>query len=343
MMEPTAPAASWSWILDSAFANFGDTTLRSLIPPPQVGSQEEARSRLRTVRGREARDLSTTATQGGGFVPSGSPPSYLAAAFAVGAHNKAVLASSLRSEDLPPSGMTITTGRISTSGTTTVQASEGAGTSETDPVTATASSPVATISGQIDASQQLLDRSNPGIDTVLAEELGAAWGEDFDQQVIQGSGGSGQLSGLLTISGTTAITATTVTAVANIAAAAKLRGDVSVAFGEAPNVLILHPRRAAWIRSTLGYGPVPWPMENVVEAPGMPTTISTTQDALVALVRDQVILLQDAPTIRVMADIGSGNLTVRVSAFGYCAMLVRQPAAVGKATGAGLAAPSWTL
>ena len=332
-----------SWFLDSAFAIAGDTTLRGLIPPPIVGSQGEAFERLRSIGGRERRDLTTTATAGGNFVPSGSPPSYVANAFAVGAHNKAVLASQLRSEPLPPTGMTITTGRISTPASTAVQASENASNSETDPATATPTSPVATISGQVDVSQQLLDRSVPPIDVVIAEELGAAWAEDFDQQVLNGQGASGQLDGLLHLAGTTAITATTVTAVANLAAAAKLRGDVSVACGEAPDVLILHPRRAAWIRSTLGYSPVPWPMENVIEAPGMPITLTSNQDALVALVRDQAILYTEPPRIRVMPEIGSGTLTVRVSALAYCAMLVRQPAAVGKATGAGLAAPSWTL
>jgi len=84
-------------------------------------------------------------------------------------------------------------------------------------------------------------------------------------------------------------------------------------------------------------------MENVIEAPGMPITLTSNQDALVALVRDQAILYTEPPRIRVMPEIGSGTLTVRVSALAYCAMLVRQPAAVGKATGAGLAAPSWTL
>jgi hypothetical protein len=141
---------------------------------------------------------------------------------------------------------------------------------------------------------------------------------------------------------TTAITATTVTAVANVAAIGKLRADVSTTFGQAPETLILHPRRAAFIRATLGYAPQ-WPVPNLVEAPAMPITLSSTQDALVAIVRDQVILYTAPPVIRVMPDVGSNTLTVRLSAFGYCAMVASQPAAVGKATRAGLAAPSWTL
>jgi hypothetical protein len=335
------PDSERSWFLDCAFANAGDTILREVIPPPNVGSQAEAMQRLASV-GRERRDLTTTATAGGNFVPSGSPPSYVAEAFAVGARNAAVLASSLRSEPLPPSGMTVTTGRLTTGGTTVVQASENAATSETDPVTATSSSPVATIAGQVDASQQLFDRSDPGIDRILAEDLGAAWGGAFDLQVLNGTGSNSQLTGLLVLSGTSAITATTATAVANLAAAGKLRADVSTSFGQAPDTLILHPRRAAFIRATLGYAPE-WPIPNLVEAPGVPVTLSSTQDALIAIVRDQVILYTAPPAIRVMPDVGSNTLTVRLSAFGYCAMVARQPAAIGKATGAGLAAPSWTL
>lgn len=330
-----------SWFLDAAFANASDTLLRDLIPPPNVGSQAEAMQRLASV-GRERRDLTTTATAGGNFVPSNSPPSYVADAFAVGARNAAVLASQLRSEALPPVGMTVSTARFSTGGTTVVQSSENSATSETDPVSATSSSPVCTISGQVDASQQLFDRSDPNIDIVLAQDLGEAWGAQFDLQVLNGTGSNGQLTGLLVLSGTTAITASTATAVANIAAIGKLRGDVSTSFGIAPDFLVLHPRRAAFIRATLGYVPQ-WPIPNLVEAPAMPTTLTSTQDALIAIVRDQVILYTQPPTIRVLPEIGSNTLTIRLSAFGYCAMVARQPAAIGRATGSGLAAPSWTL
>ena len=201
---------------------------------------------------------------------------------------------------------------------------------------------MATISGQVDASQQLFDRSAPNIDRVLAEDLGAAWGAAFDLQVLNGTGANGQLTGLLALSGTTAITATTATAVANLACAGRIRADVSTSFGQAPDTLILHPRRAAFMRATIGYSPVPWPMETVVEGPAMPTTLTSTQDALVGLVRDQAILYTEPPVIRVMPDVGSGTLTIRISAFGYAAFVVRQPASVGKGTGAGLAAPSWT-
>jgi Phage capsid family len=214
---------------------------------------------------------------------------------------------------------------------------------EVDPVTGTSSNPVVTISGQVDVSEQLLDRSLPPIDAVIGAELGRSYGEDFDLQVLNGTG-AGQMTGLLGTAGITAITATTATAVANLAACGKLVADVSTSFGAKPDVLVVHPRRAAFVRTTLGYSPAPWPSPTVIEAPGMPVTLGGTQDAIVTLVREQVVLYTSPPPqVRVMADVLSGTLTVRISAFGYCSMIVRQPASVGKATGVGLDAPVFTL
>lgn len=331
-----------SWFLDLAFATGGDRLLRDMPAPPIVGSPEEAWERLRSVQGgRERRDLSTTATAGGGFVPTNSAPSYVADSFGIAAHNAAVLSAALGTREIPPTGTTISTGRISTGASTTVAASENAAVQETDPVTATASSVVSTISGQVDVSEQLLDRSDPPIDEVISRELGALWGEDLDATVLNGTG-SGQFSGLLQLAGTTAITATTASAVANFAACGKLTGDVAATFGGKPDALVMHPRRAAFIRSVIGYSPQ-WPTELVIEAPAMPTNIGGTQDAIVAMVLSNAILFTSQPAIRVMAEVGSGTLTVRISAYAYAALVVTQPASIGKATGAGLTTPGYTL
>jgi hypothetical protein len=121
----------------------------------------------------------------------------------------------------------------------------------------------------------------------------------------------------------------------------KLTGNTTIAAGEKPDLLAMHPRRAAFIRTTGTLAPAPFPIERLVESPGIPITVSTNQDVVLALVSDQVVVLTSQPSIRVMPDIGSGTLTIRVIASSYLALVVRQPTGVGKATGAGLAAPSW--
>jgi hypothetical protein len=161
--------------------------------------------------------------------------------------------------------------------------------------------------------------------------------------VLNGAGSSGELSGLLGLAGTTATTATGTTAAANVAQIGHNYMDVSAAAGRAPTLLLMHPRRASYIRTMLGYAPAPWPTPGQpLEVPGMPTNIGGTQDAVIEIAIDDVILFPGRPSFRVMADVLSGTLTVRCSAFAYAAMVVRTPAAVGKITGAGLATPVFT-
>jgi hypothetical protein len=114
--DPEGP----SWFLDRAWASGADV-LRDFVPPPTVQGPGEARHRLSSV---EKRDLTTAASDGGNFVPTGSPPSYVASAFATAARNAAVLASQLRVEPLPTTGMTISAPRLSGGATTTVMATE---------------------------------------------------------------------------------------------------------------------------------------------------------------------------------------------------------------------------
>lgn len=181
---------------------------------------------------------------------------------------------------------------------------------------------------------------------MLGEELGAAWGANFDLQIINGAGSNGELTGLLTLGSTTAVTATTATAVANVAAMAKLRDLTSVACGQDVDTLVIHPRRAAFIAGTLGYQwTPPVPGSGIVICPSIPVTLgaTTSQDCVLMFPRDRVLLFQDAPKIAVFAEILSGQLTARCEVHSYAALVVKRPESVGKATGAGLASPTYTV
>ena len=117
----------------------GHEALRGAAPPPVLGSVPAAQQRLSVMRGlqrpQEARDLSSTATAGGGFGASSALPSYLADHFSVSVKAAGVLAPRLEQEPLPDRGMTITAGKMTTSASTTVMASEGASVAEQDPTT----------------------------------------------------------------------------------------------------------------------------------------------------------------------------------------------------------------
>ena len=122
----------------------------------------------------------------------------------------------------------------------------------------------ATIAGQIDVSRQLIERGVQ-VDVMLARELGAAYGERLDLQIINGSGAAGQLLGLLNVTGVTATTYDDVspTGAELLAKLWKCSSDVATAIGYGPTELIvLHPRRRAWLRAQAltaasPYAPVP--------------------------------------------------------------------------------------
>jgi HK97 family phage major capsid protein len=208
-------------------------------PEDQLGPEqrlEEARSRLqvnwraeerseswaRSLRARdeaeradplgrhlaERRDLTTTAGAGGEFVPAGGPPIFIAEEFARAARNASMLLSALRRRPLPEAGMKLDVPRLATGASAAVQNPELTAVSETDSTTAVVSSPLSTIAGLVDGSRQLFDRALPGLDLVIAAELGAAMGQQIDVAAIQGTGSSGQTRGLLNVSGIVSVTHT---------------------------------------------------------------------------------------------------------------------------------------
>ena len=316
------PGSEHSWFADTAAVAMVDA---GAIPPIVAGGVDGARRRLEVER----RDLSSAATAGGGFLA----PSYIAADFALSVKSKAVLAGAMRTEPLPPrGGMTLEIPRLTGAASVTA-AAENATVAEQDPSTTTqATGTVVLLSGLVDVSEQLFDRSDPPADQWLAEELGGLIGAATDLKVV---------ADLIALSGTTSITSTTTTAAANYAAAGALVGAVGEAFGapSSDQLLVMHPRRAAYITTKLGFSVV-WPAR-LVETPAVPTTVSTNQDEMLAFARSEVILFLGPPRFRAMADVGSGTLTWRIVADRYVAVVVRQPTAVAKATGAGLITPPY--
>lgn len=342
--SPYGPGSAHSFFLDPLWAS-GHEALRGATPPPPVGSVQAASARLRVARGpyREARDLTTSATAGGGFGASSAIPNYLADLFSVSLKNAGVLAPRLEQRPLPARGMTLTAGRLSTAASTTPIAAENAAVVEQDPTTATITSPVCTVSGQIDVSEQLLSRAAPTFDEIAAKELGTLFAEDLDGQLLNGSGSGGQLTGLLDAADVTAVTATTATAAANLATVAKAYDLAGVAAGVAPDTTVLHPRRLGFIKGTIGYAPA-WPASGeLIEAPGMPVTLTTNRDAIVMFARSEVVLLTSPLSVRVAPNPLSSTLTARITRWAYCALLVRSPASVAVITGAGLASPTYSV
>jgi hypothetical protein len=308
---------------------------------------EHVQNRLFTTIRREQRDLSSS---NAADVLRPSAPGYLGEIFGQASRQTGTLADVFGPQPLEAgmvdtvSGVpTVKIPRLATGAATAVQATQNSAIQETDPTTAAMSSPVATIAGQVDYSQQLLDFSQPGMDEVIADDLGRDFGTKMDVQIVNGSASGGNTRGLLNWSGILSITGAVTSVQAFVAdvwqAFQELSG--SSGFGNPdPDayVTILHPRRLAWIYSGAGATSVPGaPIlpGRVVASAGIPTNlgVGTNEDIALVVERSNVVLLAQGPTFRVDEDTGSNTLTVRTYAWAMGALLVKNAAAVAKVTG----------
>jgi hypothetical protein len=336
------PGSGRSWFADSAFARASDEQLRDVLPPPLVGSPQEAQARLERSAARERRDLSTAATTGGGFLPTG-PPAFIGSAFAAAARAAAVLPSILPTHPLPDIGMNLTTPRITT-GTAAGTTAENAAVQETDLVEALVSGHVGTISAVQDLSQQLADRADPPmIDVILATELGRAMAARLDAQILAGAGTGAELVGLLTVAsiGTLSYTDASPTQAEAFPKILQAAAALSVALGRPADTILMSPRRLAWFLDWRDTGGAPavitWPAE-VVVIPGIPITggANTDEDYVLLLRRDELPLYLGPPQLESFIEPGSGTLTVKCRARQYAASLFgRRPEAIHKVSGTG--------
>ena len=312
----------------------------------------EAAERRLSVAATESRALSNAAGAGGEFFPAHGLPTYLAAEFATSAQNEAVVASVLRHEALPAGGMHLEVPQLGsskpsgTAATVAIQTTEGSTPSSTDPSTALVSADIITVAGQNDVDRQLFDRALPGLDSVLARELGKALGAAIETEILNGPGTALRLRGLLNVSGVTAdvYTDASPTGAKVLNAIAQLASDVTSALGRLSGlVAIMHPRRYLHTGSHASAVLGDWPVRPVA-APAIPTNLGagTNQDVVIVLDPQECPLFLGDIRFLVMQDVLSSNLRVRFQAVQYVgAVFHRLPAAIGTLSGTGLAAPTW--
>jgi hypothetical protein len=138
-----------------------------------------ARERLHR-HDQETRDLTTTATAGGGFVPPSVPRRAVR-----GPPASRPFADVLPSRPLPNAGMTITIPRSRPgTGGRGDDVGERVG-QRSRPRRGDDHVPVRTIAGQQDVSQQLLDRSDPSIDSIIFGDLRSSYDQQLDTGCCQ--------------------------------------------------------------------------------------------------------------------------------------------------------------
>jgi hypothetical protein len=314
------------------------------------GGVPEARARLAQL-GRhltERRDLTTSTTDGGGFVPTA--PVHVAAAFAASVRARGTLPSVLPVEPLPERGMTIATPRITTGLDADTGTTENTGPSTADLVEERTTIPVSMIRGYEDVSTQLLERADPGIDEVIAVELGRSLAEQLDTLLFSGSGVKPYLLGIDAVIGiaTTVFNDASPTQAEAWAKIVTNAAAVAAALGEEPDLLLLHPRRHAWVFASawssaplnLPYGMRAVPCATITTVAGA----STNEDRIYCLASREMALYLAAPVFEVMiqTDGLSDTLTARCIARQYAsALFARRPEAIGVIAGTGLTPPSF--
>ena len=344
----------------------GNFFFRDLLRASKGDSEaaERLRQSERLSQASEYRDLTTTATDGGGFVP----PLYMGELWAAAPSPARPFANALGSRPLPSLGMSITLPRVTTAPATTVQATENTGLNETELVEATVTTPVVTIGGIEDASVQLVERSDPGIEMVIWDALRNSYDSVLDTQLLTGSGASGQHRGIKNVSGTNAVTYSDYASPTAAELVPKLYDAIQkVASNRYLNAdaIVMHPRRAAWLASNLSSTFPLFQLGNLNQASGsqqsgfvngfagleviLDANISTTygtptatEDTIYVVRKADLILFEDGVRAEVFRETLSAEATVRFRLYGFSAFVSgRYPAAIAELTGQGLVTPSF--
>lgn len=276
------------------------------------------------------------------------------------------LANAVRNLTLPSGTDSINLPKIATGTSTAAQTADNAAVTSVDLTDTFVNAPVRTIAGQQDVAIQLLDQSPAGFDQIVMGDLQADYAVTLDTQCWNGSGASGQVTGVLNASGANAITYT----------------DASVTFPEmwpffpqAASLIAKNRKMPAtatfmipsvwyWIAGSLDTANRPMiqiengtgfnilALQTGVQAEGpagrimglpvildgnIPTTLGGgTETRVVTLRTSDIYLWEGQMRTRVLSEVLSGTLQVRFQIYNYVAFMPdRLPKAISIGSGTG--------
>lgn len=332
---------------------YADLYARDVLADIHATARLDADTRMATARRTlERRDVTTSTLNG--LVPD----AYVSAGMVPAARSGRFVADLLAAPvPLPDLGAEVVLPRVSTAATVSAQSAENVVPTESNPATTPATaSAVSYVAAVVDMSRQLIERATAEADVLIGIELRAALDAEIERQTIAGSGASGELAGLLAVSGATTTTATNPadsTAAALLAVMAKHFAAVA-ATGQLPDAWIMAPRRLAWIMAKATAATFPgWPFTDplpsdpagtacrflhrpVIVSTGVPLDrgAGSNEDRIVTVRRGDAWLLEGAPTVRFdPLDVA----TVRVTVAAYAVLAHMRPSAVGIMDGTTLA------
>lgn len=317
--------------------------------------------------GVERRDLSRTDGSGGYFVP----PAWMVDEYVALARASAVTSNLVNNRPLPTGTDSINVPKVSTGTAVAIQTADNGGVQETDLADTYVTLPVRTIAGQQDVALQALEQSPIAFDEMVFGDLTGDHAAKKDQQVLYGSGSSGQVVGLYNITSvdTTAYTDASPTLPELYPKVADSVNEVSTNRYLPPQAIIMHPRRWFWACAQVDstgrpfivptaqgpYNALAGQSGLAAEGPvgtmlGIPvyidanvqTTVSSTYDVIYVTRPSDHWLFESSIRTRVLPEVGSGTLTVRLQLYSYLAFTAeRYPRATSLVVGSGTTTPSF--
>jgi HK97 family phage major capsid protein len=267
---------------------------------------------------------------------------------------------------LPEAGMTMTVPVLSQGVSVDVQSAQNQSVANQDVTATNLTAEMVTIAGYVDISRQFLERSGPSLDVVIFRDLQKAYASKLDSQLISGAGNSGQHLGLRNVASVNTVTYddTSPTGTALLPKVYDAIQKIATTRFEQPDMLVMHPRRAAWLASqtstahpifqqgslynaqgTQDQGFVgTFAGLNVLADPNVGTTYgaSTNADEIYAVVSSD-FLLSEGPLANVVFEgVLSANLNLRCQAWAYSFYFAgRYPKSIAIISGTGLVPPSF--
>ena len=274
----------------------------------------------------------------------------LAAPFLRAGRNTMDVANSL---PLPNDGLTVNVSRITTGSAVAAQDGDNGAVTEASPDDTLLTVNVRTYAGMVDVSRQALERGT-GVDGLLASDLVSAYNSKVNADVINGDGTSGTHLGILNTAGIGDVDVddASPTAYETFQKVVKAIGTVTENRYQQPDIVIMHPRRWAYISGGLdssnrplagvtvatsqniialgnpgAYGVAAGEIAGVpvVVDAGIPTNLGagSDEDRIVVANRADLVLMEqgNSPLMLRYESVGSGTLTTRMVVYGYSAHL----------------------
>lgn len=326
--------------------------------------ERDAQDRLgRHKRETEARDLDSSADTGGAdFVP----PIYLEDLYVPVNRQARKVVNTIPTLPLPDAGMTISMPKLDT-GVTVAAEGDNDSVSETDATTSTVTANVRLFAGQQDVSVALFERTN--MDAIILADLVSAYDAALESAVINGTAAADSHVGLLQVASTNGVTYTDASPTAAETVGPVFDAVSKIEQETAGRYMATHiamtPRRAAWLAGSVStssslfqVGTYPQSLGEqgggtlltfaglpVVTTTGIPTNLGagTNEDRIIAYSADTMRFMEGALRTRVLTEVLSGNLTVRLQVYAFSAFASeRMPKSISVVSGTGLTTPAFS-